>query len=79
MRTDRQNRLVVVKEEGRRGRDGLGVWDSQVQTSIYIAWINNKVLLHSTGELYSIFYDKSYGGKGYEKSIYIMNHLYNKN
>ena len=26
---------MVVKGEGRWGREGLGVWDQQMQTSIY--------------------------------------------
>lgn len=29
------------------GKDGLGVWDWQMQT--YIEWISNKGLLYSTG------------------------------
>ena len=26
-KTDIENRLVVVKEEGKQRRDGLGIWD----------------------------------------------------
>ena len=31
------------------GEEGLGVWGQQMQTIIYREWINNKVLLYSTG------------------------------
>ena len=33
--TDIENRLVVAKAEGESGREGLGVWDEQMQTIIY--------------------------------------------
>ena len=32
--TDIENRLVVAKGKGVQGRDGLGVWDQQMQTVI---------------------------------------------
>ena len=52
------------------GSDGLGVWDSQRQT-INIGWINNKVLLYSTGN-YIQYPVTNYNGKEYEKEyIYI--------
>ena len=48
--TDIQNRLLMVsKGERVTGREELGVWDYQMQTSIYRGWINNQVLLYSTG------------------------------
>ena len=47
--TDTQNRLMVSKGERVTRREELGVWDYQMQTSIYIGWINNQVPLCSTG------------------------------
>ena len=49
---------MVAKE---KGKEGLGVWDLQIQTSI-----NSKVLLYSTGNYiqYSVINNN---GKGYEK------------
>lgn len=35
METDTENRLAVAKTEAVEGRDGLGVWDEQMQTSEY--------------------------------------------
>ena len=45
---DIENRLVVAKEEEVGGRDGVESWVSRCKL-LYIAWINNKVLLYSTG------------------------------
>ena len=48
MCTDRENRLVVAKGEG----DGGGKdWEFGISRCklVYIGWINNKVLLYSTG------------------------------
>lgn len=48
--TDIQNRLLIVsKGERVTGREELGVWDYQMQTSIYIGWINNQV--HSIAQV----------------------------
>ena len=41
--TDRENRLVVVKEWGVR----VVIWDQQMQL-LYTEWIKNKVLFYST-------------------------------
>ena len=54
---DIENRLVVAKGE----RVGGGMeWEGGVSKCklLYIEWINNKVLLYSTENLYSIAYDK---------------------
>ena len=54
---DIENRLVVAKGE----RVGGGMeWEVGVSKCklLYIEWINNKVLLYSTENLYSIAYDK---------------------
>ena len=39
-------------------RAGLGVWEQQMQTGIYIKWINNKGPTVEHRELYSITWDK---------------------
>ena len=45
-----KEKTVVAKGEMGWGRHGLGVWDLQMQTTIlHIKWINNKVLLYSSG------------------------------
>ena len=44
--TDTQNKLTATK--GEEGRNELGVWDWQIQTTIYK--IDKKVLLYSTGD-----------------------------
>ena len=63
--TDVENRLVVAKGKG----EGLGVWDQQMQT--IIGWINNKVLLYSTGN-YIQYPVINHNGKEYEKDyIYV--------
>ena len=69
---DIENRLVVAKwEEGRRGLDwefGIGRWKL-----VYIEWINNKVLLYSTGN-YIQYPVINHNGKEYEKEcIYVYN------
>ena len=46
---DIESRLVVAKGERAWGREGLGVWDEQIQAILYIGWINNKVLRYNTG------------------------------
>ena len=50
------------------GRDGLGVWDYQMQTSIYR---NNKVLVYSTGN-YIQYPVINYNGKEYDKECIYM-------
>ena len=54
---------MATKEEGGRGRDKLGVWDSRIHTTIYK--IENQ-LLYSTGNCiqYSVI---TYNGKETEK------------
>ena len=45
---DVESRLIVVKREAGWGRYGVGVWVSRCKL-LYVEWINNKVLLYSTG------------------------------
>ena len=66
--TDIQNRLLMVsKGERVTGREELGVWDYQMQTSIYRGWINNQVLLYSTGN-YIQYPVINHNGKNMKKS-----------
>ena len=51
---------------GRWGRLGLGVWHQQKQTIIYREWINNKVLLYSTGN-YIQYPEINHNEKEYEE------------
>ena len=84
--TDIENRLVVAKGEG--GRGGM---DREFGISrgklLYIEWINNKVLLYSTGNYYIQYPVINCSGKEYEKEcicmyvcvcvcIYIYTHIY---
>ena len=51
--------LVVAKGEGRWGRDGVGVWDLQIQTSINrMDKQQGPTVEHR--ELYSVSCDKPY-------------------
>ena len=63
-----ENKLIVTKGESGCGRDKLGVWDQQTQTTIYK--INNKVLLCSTGN-YIQYAVINHNGKEYEKEYII--------
>ena len=50
--------------------DGLGIWISRCKL-LYIHWINNKILLHSTGN-YVQCPMINHNGKEYEeKNVYI--------
>ena len=52
-----ENRPVVAKGEEGWERDGLGVWDQQIQTILYrMDKQQGPTVEHR--ELYSIFYDK---------------------
>ena len=54
--TDVQNRYMVAKEERRWWKDGLGVWDYQVQTiiqKIYKKQINRSFCCGTTGSVAS--------------------------
>ena len=46
--TDTENRLMVAKEKGTCGKDGLGVGISRCKL-LCMEGINNKVFLYSTG------------------------------
>ena len=63
--TDVENRLVVAKGEGVEGGMEWEVGISRCKL-LYIGWINNKVLLYSTGNYiqYSVI---NHNGKEYEK------------
>ena len=71
--TDIVNRLVVAKGEGVGGGMEWEVEVSRLQL-IYIEWINNKVLLHSTGN-YIQYPMINHNGKEYLKKecIYMYN------
>ena len=64
--TDIENRLVVAKEEGGGGE--RMDWEFGISRCklLYIEWINNKVLLHSTRN-YIQHPVINYNGKEYEK------------
>ena len=69
-----ENRLVVAKgEEGTGGKDWVfGISGCKL---LYIGWINNKVLLHSTGN-YIQYPGINHNGKEYEKEyMYITESL----
>ena len=48
-----ENRLVITK--GEMERDELGIWVSRNKL-VYLEWINNKVLLCSTGNYIQSFW-----------------------
>ena len=55
--THRHRELVGAKVGGRVGRDGLGVWDQQMQTILYrVDKQQGPTIYHK--ELYSISYNK---------------------
>ena len=60
--------FLLIRKPWRReeGRKGLGVWNQQMQTVIYIKRKNNKVPLYSTGN-YIQCPVKSNNGEEYEK------------
>ena len=55
---------MVTKGERGWWKDKLGVWDYQIQITIYK--INNKVILHSTGN-YIQYPGINHNGKEYKK------------
>ena len=67
--TDIQNRLVAAGGRG-SGRDGVGVWGAICKCIcklLYTEWINNKVLLYSTGN-YILYPVINHNGKGKKES-----------
>ena len=69
--TDIENRLLVAKGE----RSGGGMdWEFGISRCrlAYIGWINNKLLLDSTGN-YIQYPVINHHGKEYEKNIYMYN------
>ena len=79
--TDMENRLVFAKGEGcERGMDcELGISRCKL---LYTAWINNKVLLYSTGNHIQCPVIKHNGKENEKECIYVYNHitmLYSKN
>ena len=72
--TDSQRKQTHGYQKGKGWRDKLGVWDQQIQTTIYK--INNKVLLYSTGN-YIQYPLVNHNGKEYEKEyVYISESLH---
>ena len=68
--TDIENRLVVAKGEGVRGEMNWEFGISRCKL-LYIGWINNKVLLYSTGS-YIQYPVINHNRKEYEKEyIYV--------
>ena len=67
---DIENRLVVAKREGFRERKDWEFGISKCKL-LYIGWINNKVLLFSTGN-YIQYPVINHNGKEYKKE-YIYN------
>ena len=70
---DIENRLVVAKG---KGVGGVREWEAGVSRCklFYMEWINNKVLLYSTGN-YIQYPMINHNGKEYEKEECI--HMYN--
>ena len=68
--TDIENRLVT-KIERVWGKEGLGVWDYQLQTSVYR--LNKQQKSYCIAQGTTLSYDKPYG-KEYEK-IYMYNRI----
>ena len=51
--SDIENRLMAAKVGGRGGNESLGLAEANIYIGwIYIGWINDKVLLYSTGNYY---------------------------
>ena len=72
-----QNGLVVAKGDvgSRGGMDWeLGIGRYKL---LYKKWINNKILLYSTGN-YIQYPVINYNGKGYEKNIYLSHFAYTR-
>ena len=65
--THRHREQTVVAKGG--GGGGGKDWEFGISKLLYIEWINNKVLLHSTGD-YMQYPVTNHNGKEYEK-IYI--------
>ena len=74
---DIENRLVIVKVEG-GGRGKKWKFGISRCKLVYIEWINNKVLLYSTGK-YIQYFVITYKGKEFVKKkniyIYIYTHI----
>ena len=48
--THRHRKQTCGYQRGKRvGRDKLGVYEEQIQTTLYMKYINNKVLLYNKG------------------------------
>ena len=71
--TDIENRLLVAKGEGGRGGKDWEFGISRCKL-VYIGWMNNKVLLYSTGN-YIQYPVINHNGKQYEK-VYIYIYIY---
>ena len=62
--THTENKLIVTKGEGGKGRDKLGVWDSQIYATVYK--VDNKDLRYITGN-YIQYLVINHNGKECEK------------
>ena len=72
--TDIENRPVVAKVVGRGGKE----WEFGINRGklLCVEWINNKILLYSTGN-YIQYSVTNHNGKEYEKEyIYIYIYIY---
>ena len=58
---------MVAKGDVGRERGGLGLWDWKRQSTA-LEWINNKVLMYSTGN-YIQYPATNYNGKEYKKNV----------
>ena len=67
--TDIENRLVVAKGKGGRGGNDWEFGISRCKL-LHLEWINNKVLLYSTGN-YIQSPGINHNGKEYKKRMYI--------
>ena len=65
--------MVAKEEEGKGGK----VWEFGISRCklVYIGWINNKVLLYSTGN-YIQYPVINHNGRENEKNIYIYIYIY---
>ena len=71
--TDIENRRVLAKVDGGRGGKD---WEFEVSRGkpLYTGWINNKVLLYSTGN-YIQYPVTNHDGKEYEKIYFLYSHF----
>ena len=54
-----------------RGMNGVGGWGWQMSANIYTEWINNKVLLYSTGNCIQYSRTNHNGKEYFKKDAYV--------